>query len=109
ASLDREHAVAHESIEIDAGSIEPRRRARLQASPLEAATLERRREIMRRRFAGAAGRTLLRTDMNEPAEKRPGRDHHRVARICVAVFHREADDAIVLDENATRAGEQPRD
>ena len=45
----------------------------------------------------------------KPVEKRAGRDDERAARVRVAVLHREADDASVLDEDAPGSSDQPLD
>src|SRR5262245_28561921 len=52
---------------------------------------------------------LLWTDVNEPVQERAGRDHERAAAVRVAVFERQAGDASMLDENATRAADEPFD
>ena len=66
-------------IEIDAVAIEPRRRAGLQAAPLEAERLQRLGQLARGRLAGAARRLLLRPDVNQAVQKRAGRDDQRAA------------------------------
>ena len=82
-------------------AVEPRRRAGLQPAPLEAERLQRLREIARRRLAGAAGRPLLRPDVDQPVEERAGRDDQRAAAEALAVFELEPADAPVL---ATECG-----
>ncbi len=52
---------------------------------------------------------LLRTDVNEPVEKRAGRDDERTAAVRVAVFEREADHSTVLDKDPSGASNEPLD
>src|SRR5262245_19855991 len=52
---------------------------------------------------------LLRTDVNEAVQERPRRDDQRSTRVRAAVLEGESRDATVLDENATRATDQPLD
>ena len=68
---------------------------RSSGDPSEAERLQRFRQVTRRRFARAARRPLLRPDVNEPVEKRSGRDDQRIARHDVAVLEREPADAPV--------------
>ena len=100
---------SHLPIEVDALPIEPRRCTGLQSAVLEADRLERLCELARRRLAGASRRVLLRPDVNEAVQKSAGGDDQRRARVGVAVFHRQADDASVLNEHATGLAEQPLD
>ena len=105
AALEREDAPGHLRIEVDAPPIEPRRGAGLQPPVLEADRLERLRKLAGRRFAGAPRRMLLGADVNEPVQKRAGRDHQRRAAVGVAIFHREAGDSPMLHEHAAGLAE----
>src|ERR1043165_1791692 len=97
AGFASESAVGHLPIEINARAIQSGRRAGLQPAPFEGERLDRFGEHARRRFPSASGRTLLWADMNEPVEKRTGRDHERATAVAVAFFHRKPDDASVFN------------
>ena len=109
AAFDDEPAIRHVAGEIDAVAIEPRRGSGLQAAPRESKRLQRVSQITRGRFAGAAGLMLLRSDVDEAVQERPGRDHERLAAVCVAVLERQPGDACVLDENPAGPANQPLD
>ena len=52
---------------------------------------------------------LLPTDMNQAVQEGPGRHDERLAPERIPVLEREANDAAMLHENATRATDQPLD
>src|SRR2546425_11969456 len=82
----REYAALDLAIEIDAIAVETRRRAGFESSPLEAARLQRFRQLARRRFTCAPGRMLFQTDVNPAVEERASRDHERTTRVRVAIL-----------------------
>ena len=57
----------------------------------------------------APGRTLFGPDVNQPIQERPGGDDERAALATVPVFHRQADDATVIDEDASGLSKDPGD
>src|SRR5437762_7059830 len=77
-------ALELESREVDALAIEPWRRAGLQTAPGKADGFQGVGEIAGRRLADATGRLLLRADVNEAIEERPGRDDKRRTRAAFA-------------------------
>src|SRR4051794_32043815 len=109
AALSNKTSVRDLRVEVDRVAVQPRRRAGLQASPLEGERLERLRQRTRRRFACAARRLLLRTDVNQTVEKRSGCHHERTAAKRIAVFHLETDDTTMVDEDASGPADQPFD
>ena len=109
AAFANKRAALNLSVEIDAVAIESRRRAGLQPAPLEAERLQRLGELVRRRFAGATGRTLLRADVNEPVQERAGGDDERAASVVVAVLHADAGDGSRGDKNTSGFSNQPFD
>ena len=56
-----------------------------------------------------AGRPLLRANMNQAIEKSARCDDERAAVVRLAIFHRDADDAVVVCHDAARFAEQPCD
>src|SRR5258708_15249587 len=84
-----EPSVPHVAIEIDAVAIEPRRRARLQAAPFETERLQRICELARGRLTRTTGGMLLRPDVDETVEERPGRNDDRAAGVRVTVLEGE--------------------
>jgi hypothetical protein len=109
AVLDDERSVCNLAIEVNARPIEAWRRTGLQSSPLEPAGLQRLGQLARRRFTGAAGRVLFRSDVNETVQKGAGRHDNRSTRVRIAVFHREAGDLSMPDQQTPRLADQPLD
>ena len=83
---------------IDRGAVEPRRRAGLQSPELEAGALERSRKPERRRLAYPARRPILLAEMDQPTQKRSGRDNHRTGCQLAAIGQADAGDPAVGDQ-----------
>src|SRR6185503_11095859 len=88
AVFDDEPAARNLTVEVDALTIQARRRSGLQTPPLETHGFERLGQFAGRRFAGSPGRVLFGTDVNEAIEERAGRHDQRRARVGIAVLHR---------------------
>ena len=95
--------------EVDAPAIEARGSPGLEPPHLESKRAQRLRQMMRRRFTGAAGRALHITDVHQPVEKRARGHDQRATPDHVAVLKRETNDRSVFDEHLAGALKQPDD
>ena len=77
---------------VDGGAVDPRRRPGLEPAERKAEALQRQRQSDRRRLPDPAGRRLPFADMDQPAQKRPGGQHHRGGRQLPAVLEAQPRD-----------------
>ena len=99
-----EHSAIDAIFEVDRLPREPRRRSRLQPSPPKTERLDGFGQISRRRLIRTASRPLLAADVNQAIQKRPGRDHERLAAETAPVFELEAANLAAIRAESARRG-----
>ena len=83
---------------VDGASVEPWRRAGLQAAERKPGGFETARQAERRRLSGAARRDLALADMDQAAQEGAGRQHDRAGAEAAAVGRHDARCAAGLDD-----------
>ena len=87
---------------IDAAAVDPRRRAGLQAADAQFQLPQPRRQMQRRRIAGAPAGMTLETDVNPAAEESAHGQNYRTRPALDSALRNHARDAFALDNQVGR-------
>jgi hypothetical protein len=96
-------------LEVDALRGQPRRCSGLQPAPSQTERFQRFAEPAVRRFSQPPGCMLLWSNVDQPVQKRPGRNHERRAGEFAAVSQAHASNAGFADKDRFRRADDPRD
>src|SRR3954453_9197211 len=99
----------HELREIDASAVKPRRRACLEAPPLEPKRFERFGQFAGRRLADTSGRALFAANMDQTIEECAGGDDERAAGEPLTILQLEAGNAGGIRQDPACTTENPAD
>src|SRR5262245_31867314 len=107
SALFDKHARGDLSLEIDAATIESRRRSGLEPANLETESANRLRKFDRRRLSHSSRRTLVVSFVNQSVEECARCDDKRRAGQTIAAFESKATDPALLHQNSAGSRKNP--